>query len=369
MKIGIDARIITKSITGAGRVVSSLLAELQNYTEHEFVVFHIGTFLPPPGRLPNVSYVLLDIPVSSFRNLFAAGRAIRGYHLDVLYYPFVDVPVGVGTPTVAVVYDLFYMEDRSYFSQGGRIRYLLVKFLTWWRLLAATSLIAISETTATQIRRLPLARNKNIFKVDLCLYSTAFKESGETALHPELASNRYFLYVGNNRRHKNLRTLIKAFSDAIPALPYDIRLVLCGSVDQRYEDPMNWVKEFGVEKRVLHLGPVSDTELEQLYKNCMCVAVPSLYEGFGLPALEGASYKKAVISSTVSALREVLGDTALYCDPQDVAAWARAMAELAGNEEKRSAIAEACYERSKTFSGERFGRETIAALVKTAQGL
>lgn len=356
---------MTNKVTGAGRVVEALIAELGKYSEHEFVVFHTKA-VTPCACAENVRWILLDVPLGTIKNLLIAGFYIRRHNIDVLYYTFVDIPLFLGLPVVAVVYDLFYMWDREYFASGSICRYWLVKMITWWRLFSAHSLIAISETTRAQIRALPLLSGKTIHKVDLCLH-TPPPISSPTKASESDSSQGYLLYVGNNRNHKNLRRLVEAFSIAKKRGLSGCTLVMCGAIDPRYDNPLASAKEYGVPDSVIHLGHVRDDELDALYANCMFVVVPSLYEGFGLPALEAASRGKAVLSSSASALREVLGDAGIYCDPYDIEAWAAALTRLVSDEPYRTVTAKACYERSKMFSRERFGRETIDALLSAGR--
>lgn len=364
MKIGIDSRVISSEVTGAGRVLELLLSQLKNYPAHQFVVFHTSAYLPPNEKPANMEFVLLDIPPSAIRNFFIAGWKIQKYRLDVLYYGFVDTPFFLNAPTIAVVYDLYYMYDRNYFAKSGRIRHALTKLMTWWRLKAATSLIAISNTTSEQIRRLPFMENKKIFKIDLCLYKQEFNSL--PSLPDDIKPNNYILYVGNNRRHKNLKLIIEAFAKISIKVP-NYKLVMCGAIDLRYDDPISMIKTLNKEKEIIHLRHVTDVLLERLYADCAYVVVPSFYEGFGLPALEAASRGKAVLCSTASALREVLSDAGIYKDPSDVDGWSDAMLMLATDVQKRDEIATSCYARSKQYSAERFGRETINALVETGK--
>jgi glycosyltransferase involved in cell wall biosynthesis len=368
MRIGIDARMITSATTGAGRVIECLLEQLPEDPDTQFVVFHAPGWKVPTNAASNVRYVRLDISPSSVQNFLRAGAAINAESPDVLYYPFVDVPFFLDAPVVAVVYDLFHMYDRQYFADTSLFRFWVVKALTWWRLrVAAKTMLAISQTTADQIRRLPGMKHKNVQVVALAL-TRSISARRDRALPPGISPQTFFLYVGNNRRHKNLPRLIAAFEQALPRLSADSKLVMCGTIDSRYEDPRQLIRERQLEHRVVHLGHVDDELLDALYRDCIAAVVPSIYEGFGLPALEAASRGKTVLCSNASALREVLGGAAVFRDAHDVEGWSEAMADIATNPPLRDLIGRACEERAAHFSPERFARETLAALINTARG-
>jgi len=115
----------------------------------------------------------------------------------------------------------------------------------------------------------------------------------------------YLLYVGNFYPHKNLQRLISAFEDLVLKDNLDYQLVLVGG-------------ERGSRGNVLFTGPINDEELDLLYRHAALYALPSLYEGFGLTALEAMARGLAVVSSDVSCLPEILGDAVIYFNPLSV---------------------------------------------------
>ena len=120
-------------------------------------------------------------------------------------------------------------------------------------------------------------------------------------------SEHFFLYVGNDKPHKNVDTLIEAFA-RVP----DAQLVLAGAPFERFRG----------RERVDVRGFVSDDELSSLYRNAIALVMPSLEEGFGLPAAEAMAHGTAVITSNAPALVEVTGDAALHVDARDADALA-----------------------------------------------
>jgi len=124
----------------------------------------------------------------------------------------------------------------------------------------------------------------------------------------------YLLYVGNAYPHKNLERLILAFKK-ISKEKKNLKLVLVGELDYFYK---RLQEDFNKVKNVIFTDFVSDKELASLYQNATLYIFPSLYEGFGLPPLEAMAYNLPVISSNASCLPEILGQAAVYFNPENV---------------------------------------------------
>jgi glycosyltransferase involved in cell wall biosynthesis/GT2 family glycosyltransferase len=130
-----------------------------------------------------------------------------------------------------------------------------------------------------------------------------------------LTQGGYVLAVGNLSRHKNLAIL----GEAAGALNMrGTPLVIAGQINRIFDSGGVRLPE-----PARYLGRVSDAELKALYQGAACFIFPSLYEGFGLPAVEAMASGCPVLSSSAPGLRETCGDAALYFDPAspgDVAA-------------------------------------------------
>jgi glycosyltransferase involved in cell wall biosynthesis len=116
----------------------------------------------------------------------------------------------------------------------------------------------------------------------------------------ELTKYSYYFYVGNNRPHKNINRLKKAFTN----LECNTKLVIAGHT--------------GLNKGgIVYTGYISDDELIALYSYSKKFIFPSLYEGFGLPILESLNYKRPVIASNIKAFKEFQSTNILFFNPLD----------------------------------------------------
>jgi glycosyltransferase involved in cell wall biosynthesis len=111
------------------------------------------------------------------------------------------------------------------------------------------------------------------------------------------------------------------------------------------------------------LGEASDEELARQYRGALCVAYPSLYEGFGIPVLEAMACGAAVVTSAGGATEEVAGNAAVLVDPRDVAAIAAGITDAIG---RRDELRARGLERAQAYSWDETASLTVAAYRKAA---
>jgi glycosyltransferase involved in cell wall biosynthesis len=112
------------------------------------------------------------------------------------------------------------------------------------------------------------------------------------------------------------------------------------------------LKVLGIDERVMFAGFVSDDGLPALYSLAEVFAYPSLYEGFGLPALEAMACGTPVVSSNSSSLPEVVGDAAILVAPRDVGGWKEALERLLTSAELKASLRESGLRRASRFTWE-----------------
>lgn len=152
----------------------------------------------------------------------------------------------------------------------------------------------------------------------------------------DLRRRRFVLAVGSANPNKNLATLLAAWRRIAPAA--DRLLVLCGGSDARVFAAARG--EGGLPPGVLRLGAVDDAGLKALYARAEALVCPSLYEGWGLPALEAMACGCPVAAADAAALPEACGGAALSFDARSVAATAEAIERLLSDASLRAALRE-----------------------------
>jgi glycosyltransferase involved in cell wall biosynthesis len=170
---------------------------------------------------------------------------------------------------------------------------------------------------------------------------------------------RFILYVGTIEPRKNLPVLFQAFKAAGAALA-GCRLVVCGKKGWLYDETFASLQTLGITDRVLFTGFVPDADLPGLYTLAEALALPSRYEGFGLPVLEAMGCGTPVVCSNASSLPEIAGDAALLLPPDDVRGWAGALARVASDGGLRAELRARGLRQAATFTWARAAQETRA---------
>jgi glycosyltransferase involved in cell wall biosynthesis len=176
-------------------------------------------------------------------------------------------------------------------------------------------------------------------------------------------SARYFVHVGTRQPRKNLRRLIRAFAAVAADLPNAV-LVLAGGAGWGGEDLAGEAERAGVAERVLQPGYLPRGDLAALYSGAVAALLPSLYEGFGLTALEAMACGTPVLCSDTSSLPEVVGEAALCFDPLDEAAMAAALARVWRDDTLRADLGERGRERAAQFTWARCAEATESVLAR-----
>jgi glycosyltransferase involved in cell wall biosynthesis len=197
---------------------------------------------------------------------------------------------------------------------------------------------------------------------------TAIPNGVNTAFRPlpdarQLAAERlglsegYVLFVGALAPRKNVVALLEAFG-RVARLGGVHQLVLAGADRGSGAATRRRAEELGLSGRIRLLGHVAEADLPALYGAAHAVCVPSLYEGFGLPALEAMACGTPVIASKTTGLGEAVGDAALTFDPRAVEEIADALERVLGDPLLRERLVESGRERAAAFTWRRSAEAT-----------
>jgi len=176
----------------------------------------------------------------------------------------------------------------------------------------------------------------------------------------------YFVHLGTLEPRKNLPRLLEAYARLRERLPDCPQLVLAGKKGWKYEPVFEAIAALGLAKHVVHTGYVAREDAVRLLRGAYACVYPSLYEGFGLPVLEAMAARTPVLTSNVSSLPEVVGDTGLQVDPENVEAIEAGMAWLLEHEAEARERAEAAYRRAQCFTWERSAEKLVGVYREVA---
>ena len=334
MRIGIDCRKVADY--GIGTYIRGLthaLAELPG--EEEYLLF-----APPEQRhlLPG-SARFRWVEESSSNYSLTEVIALARHRVDLLHAPHYVVPVG-RTPLVVTIHDLIHLNQ----PRRRGIERLYAITMIGRAVKKARAILTVSRAVADQIaERYPGSAAK--IAVTPNGVDERFRPAGEPA------PGDTFLFVGNDKPHKNLETLLAAFRAARAAKPR-LQLLLAGGARS-------------AEAGVSSLGFVDDAALLELYRRSLALIQPSIEEGFGLPVLEAMASGLPVIASNAPALREVAGGAALHFHSRDSEELARSMLRVAEDAELRSRMRSDGLIRARDFSWKRCAEETLKIYRRT----
>lgn len=279
---------------------------------------------------------------------------------DVLFVPSYAIPP-IHPASVVTIHDLGYLIEPNCHDPRHRKQ---LEWSTRWNVHAATGIIAISETTRNDlIQHLQV----DPARIEVIGHGVADRFQRATTTEIDTVRLRYgigssaILAVGTIHPRKNLIRLIQAF-EQLANNDCAVQLVLCGGLGWQGEQILQRAQTSPFAKRILHIGFAPDTEMPALYSAAKVVALPSLYEGFGMPLLEAMACGTPVVAANRAALPEIAGGAALLVDPLDSAAIAGGIERIINAEETRRTMIIRGLERVESFSWSESSNQTLAFL-------
>jgi glycosyltransferase involved in cell wall biosynthesis len=342
--IDINGRFLTQAITGVQRCAVELVQALDQQlgSSPELRRRYRVRLISPKTRQQKLK--LHHIPVLSVGRL--GGHAWEQLELPLYSRGAVLVNLCNTAPlagrSIVMVHDASVFVVPEAYSRG---------FLAWYRtLIPLLGRRSLRIATVSQFSRGELVRHAGIpaDKIDVVQLGAEhiLRAPGDRQILQRIGVDpkRFILAVGSRSPHKNLDALASAVArlgtDAVP-------LVVAGGGNARI------FARSAAPRGAIHVGYVSDSELRSLYETAACFVLPSLYEGFGLPALEAMACGCPVIAARAGSLPEVCGDAALYCDPRDpdeMAARIRMVLQEPGRQQELSELGLA---RARCFDWDR----------------
>ncbi len=256
-------------------------------------------------------------------DLWRMSRALSSRTFDVVLFPtlYSYTPVFSRARQVLVVHDALPERMPDMVLGSTRARWLWAA-KSWLACRQASVVATVSAASADDVRvHLPVGRKPVVVLTEgaapiFTAEAGPKDEDRVAAIVP--AGCRFVLYVGGFSPHKRVVELVTAFGDLLAADAMgDVHLVLAGPLDDRFHSALDRVRAArdGLGDRSLRVvmpGFVPDETLAVLYRRATCVVLPSMLEGFGLPAVEAMACGAPLVVSATPALRELCGDAAQY---------------------------------------------------------
>lgn len=329
MHIALNATFWNKPFVGSGQYTRQLVYHLNRYVSDLDITLiypqvsgddslqdvppsvRVHTIPARPGNVGKVMFEQIHFP-----------RACRDVGADVAHVPYWGGPLQSPIPLVVTVHDLTTM--------------LVPEYRRSWKARLYNALVSASARGATHIITDSFASKMDIMD------HLGIPERSVTAVYLAVGSQfqpgeddlvdmavlkkydlpeTYILYLGGYELHKNVTTLLLAYTYVAQALGEDYPLLLAGRKPQDtslvYPDYDAYIQRLRLEKYVRWIGFVDEADKPVLYRHAETFVFPSRYEGFGLPPLEALACGTPVVTTASSSLPEVVGDAAFAVNPDD----------------------------------------------------
>jgi glycosyltransferase involved in cell wall biosynthesis len=388
MRIGVDATC-WQNTRGYGRHARSLLTALvQQDKENHYTFFMDSTEkveqLPPAAEITLVRATAPTAVAASANghrsalDMWRMARAMSDARFNLLLFPTIYSYVPVLSPArkIVMIHDVIAetYPDLTMPRRSGRLFWNTKVALGRWQ--------ADAVATVSDYSRRGIVEQFGIDPDRVYVVGEAsdpvFRVIDNPHLTPRLialglnAGNRTVVYVGGFSPHKNLEALVTAFANLSRRPSFkDVRLVLVGECKQEvfhsYAGTIRrQIAELNLSDRVLFPGYLPDDELVILLNLATVSVLPSLIEGFGLPAVEAAACGCPVIATTESPLPALLGEGGLYFNPQRSRELETALLAVLESETLRRKMSKAGREAANKLTWEAAAQQMINLIGKVA---
>ncbi|MEY3760779.1 MAG: hypothetical protein RIR39_2270 [Pseudomonadota bacterium] len=253
------------------------------------------------------------------------------------------------TRMIYTFYDLGFTVDPSWTTEINRVGCFDGVFRS---AMAADWVVAISKASRDHyLSVFPHFPNDRIRIIYPC---SRFADSSVQGTQPKtldgMPAGGYWLNVGTIEPRKNQQRLVEAYARYLALGGKPMPLVLAGGKGWLMGDFQKYLSDLGIDAQIIMTGYVTDEELIWLYRNCFANIYPSMFEGFGLPVLEGMQFGAPTLTSNSTSIPEVAGNAAILIAPEDTEAWAQAMLRLSRNSGERDQLSTVALAQAERFN-------------------
>ena len=360
MRVALNATPLLSPLTGIGQYTYHLAKGLQEMSDLDVDFFYATGWSrelrdkPVQNIVKLKSLVKRFIPYSSF---FSRYLQQRNFNLGVkskeltLYHEPNFLPFKYAGPTILTAHDLSWIRFpethpiervqmmNKYFEPGLRKADLIITDSEFVK----QELIDVFGMSPSMIKPIPLG-------AESLFYPRSIDETYGVLKKHNLTHGEYLLSVGTLEPRKNIQATLRAYMQLSPSIRKQFPLILVGMSGWRTSSLEQQIEPLVRAGEIRQVGYLPREELAVLVAGALTLIYPSVYEGFGLPPLEAMTCGVPVITSNVSSLPEVVGDTGFLVEPQDIDALTKSIEMLVSAPDIRQELSEKALARSQLFS-------------------
>ncbi len=360
MKIYINARFLTQTITGVQRYAHEFVKALDMMLEegeidrsaYQFILLAPKKVLYEP-KLRHITLKKVGFASGHFWEQLQLPFFTRG---GVLVNLCNTGPM-MKRKQIATIHDTAVFVNPDSFSLSFRLLYKVIQTSLG---LFAHKIVTVSDFSKTQlIQHCHIEAHKISVVNGGKEHMLELKADDRILAQHQLQSQRYVLAVSSMNPSKNFANIIRA----IQLLQNeDYHIVIAGGTNARVFGR----SDMPLSHKVKLVGYVTDRELKTLYEHAACFIFPSFYEGFGLPPIEAMTCGSPVIVSLAASLPEVCGEASLYCNPNSPFDMALQIEKLMKDSDLRQAMRSKGLERVKQFTWQACARRMFHVIEEVA---
>lgn len=365
-RIGVDVRCLNGPITGIGRYTIEVLDRLIRMG-HEWFLYTSGSLQndewvnlrnvqiragEKPAGYPSFLWMQSMVPYYSLRD-----------DIDLFWSPAHRLPFFLSNEIAKVVtiHDLVW----KFFPETMLpATYWLDRIFMPRAVKQADSIIAVSTCTAKDlIQEYPFVGNK-VFPISLGVSLSTLAQP-KSQLKTIGINRPYFLFVGTIEPRKNLVRLLEAYALLRESDKNRAMLVIVGASGWGGIDIIEIINKLDLSNRVIVLGRIDDVQLATLYAHAEFLAMPSLYEGFGLPLIESMAFGVPVLTSDCASMPEVAGSAGLFVNPRDVGLISDGLKLMLNDGAEKRVLSAQCKNNIERFSWDSTAKNTLKIFEKS----
>lgn len=371
MHVAINAYFWNRPNSGSGQYTRQLVYHLNRLVSDLDITLVVPQVAEGPTEFdvpPSVNLQIVPTRSGHVGKVYfeqvAFPRVCKIIGADISHVPYWGSPLRSSIPVVVTVHDLTTMLVREYRRS--------IKARLYNALVSTTARGADHVITDSQASKRDIITHLMIDESDVTtIYLAADKSYNpqsdflmDMAVHKKYnLPDSYVLYLGGYEIHKNVTTLLGAYTYVARALGEDYPLVLAGKrpekASSRFPDYEFYIKDLSLESFVRWAGYIEEEDKPAVYRGASAFAFVSRHEGFGLPPLEALACGIPVISSKSSSLIEVIGDAGFALNPDDERQIGGAIISTIVQEDLAADMKEKGLKQAAKFSWEKTATETL----------